>query len=183
MLLTCTCSFLSNFIILKLYYCILLHVPHFNNLFQGNDALDGYCKPGMRNVGTQTDEIATVTQEVQTVYQKEVLNAKIENMILKNKMKLVDENQVNPTNNNVDPPLNFYTIKNNDKKMKLFTGLTFDQFQTLFEFLGESVNNLTYWDGNEPKENVRKGTRKMEPQEELFLTLVRLRRGYSLDSM
>ena len=97
-------------------------------------------------------------------------------------MKLADEKPITG-NSNVDAPLNFYTIKNDDKKMKLFTGLTLGQFETLFEFLGESVNNLTYWDGNDPKENVRKGIRKLEPQEELFLTLVRLRRGYSIDTM
>ena len=57
--------------------------------------------------------------------------------------------------------------------MKLFTGLTFHQFEALFRFLGESVYNLTYWDGVSVNESTKKGKRKLEPQEELFLTLVR----------
>ncbi|CAC5366156.1 unnamed protein product [Mytilus coruscus] len=39
----------------------------------------------------------------------------------------------------------------------------------LIEFLGDSVNNLTYWDGKNTKENSKKGTRKLSPEEELFL--------------
>ena len=104
-------------------------------------------------------------------------------MVLKNQMKTMDEKQVN---NEIpcDTTLSLKAIKNDDVKMKLFTGLTYNQFAILVKFLGECVYNLTYWDGkNTTKEKSKKGSRKLEPEDELFLTLVRLRRGYSLDSM
>jgi len=77
------------------------------------------------------------------------------------------------------------TIKDDDSKMKLFTGLYYDQFLALFEFLGDNVNNLMYWEGQNISENpkMKKGVRKLQPIDELFLTLVRLRRGYSLETL
>lgn len=129
----------------------------------------------------QTESGIQHDKEVQTVYGKEILNAKIENMVLKNKMK-VEQNQEN-NNASSDAMLSLESLKSDDARLKLFTGLQYNQFMTLFEFLGESVNKLTYWDGKNTKENVKKGNRKLEPKEELFLTLVRLKRGFNLDVM
>ena len=126
----------------------------------------------------QTDNPMMQDHGVQTIYEKDFLNAKIENIILKNKMK-TEEGPSSSTNS----ILSLKSIKNNDAKMKLFTRLSFYQFESLFKFLGESVYNLTYWDGVSVNESTKKGKRKLEPQEELFLTLVRLRRGYNIDSM
>lgn len=129
----------------------------------------------------QTESGIQHNKEVQTVYEKEILNAKIENMVLKNKMK-VEQNQKNK-NASSDAMLLLESLKSDDARLNLFTGLQYNQFMTLFEFLGESVNKLTYWDGKNTRENVKKGNRKLEPKEELFLTLVRLKRGFNLDVM
>ena len=100
-------------------------------------------------------------------------------MILRNKMKTAEDKKDDSNLSTPDTNLFLNSLKDNDSKMKLFTGLIYYQFWALFNFLGESVNDLTYWDGNNDKESSKKGTRKLTPQEELFLTLIRLRRGYS----
>ncbi|XP_063425343.1 uncharacterized protein LOC134708626 [Mytilus trossulus] len=136
------------------------------------------------DASSQTVDVQTNDKEVQTIYEKEVLNAKIENMILKNQMRNCESRQNDQPNEQNDTTLSLKAIKDNDVKMKLFTGLTYAQFCILFNFLGTSVYNLTYWDGkNDAKESSRKGNRKLEPKNELFLTLVRLRRGYSIDTI
>ena len=126
---------------------------------------------------TQTESVEASHKEVQTIYEKEFLNSKIENMILRNKMKTAEEKKDDSNLSTPDTNLSLNSLKDNDSKMKLFTGLTYYQFLALFNFLGESVNDLTYWDGNDDKESSKKGTRKLTPKEELFLTLTRLRRG------
>lgn len=134
---------------------------------------------------TQTDVASKVDKEIQTVYEKEILNAKIENMLLKNQIKTKGE-QENLMNleAQVDTSLSLKAVKNDSAKMKLFTGLTYEQFLILFKFLGDSVYNLTYWDGKGvAKESSRTGIRKLQPEDEFFLTLVRLRRGYTLDTL
>ena len=119
---------------------------------------------------------------MQTVYEQGVLNAKIDSIVLQNKLKIIEEKN-DGKHVAGDTCLSLSAIQNDDSKMKLFTGLTFVHFMALFSFLGESVNNLTYWDGTGKKEKSRKGNRKLEPKDELFLTLVRLRRGYGIDTM
>ena len=104
---------------------------------------------------------------------------------MKNKIKTSENKQDGQTSEkNIDTSLSLEAIGDNDAKMKLFARLTYCQFCILFNFLGNCVYNLTYWDGkNESKENTRKGNRTLEPKDELFLTLVRLRRGYSVNTM
>ena len=68
--------------------------------------------------------------------------------------------------------------------MKFYTGLTFRQFLELFNFLGSAVDSLIYW-GRERKhvELETTPTKRrspkciMTPQNELILTLIRLRLG------
>ena len=99
-------------------------------------------------------------KEVQTVYDKNFLNAKIENVLLRNELKL-NQKEGQGENNDYSTkstPLSLHSIKDDDTKMKLFTGLYYDQFTALFEFLGDSAYNLTYWDGKNTKEGSKKGT-------------------------
>jgi len=105
--------------------------------------------------------------------------------VLKNQIKSKSKEESGnslSTECTMDTTLSLKAVKNDDIKMKLFTGLTFPQFSILLQFLGDCINNLTYWDGK-VKENTRKGCRKLLPEDELFMTLVRLRRGYSLDTL
>ena len=141
---------------------------------------DSRCKGHDKSV--QTDEKHMKDAESQTIYLRNFLNAKIENMILRNESKLTDMDTGN-TKNHSTSILPLASVKNDDSKMKLFTGLHYYHFVTFFNFLGESVYNLTYWDGENTKEKTKTGNRKFEPMEELFITLVRLRRGYNLQSL
>ena len=74
------------------------------------------------------------------------------------------------------------SVKNDDKAFKFYTGLTFQQFLCLWDFLGDSVKKISYWNTNVGDLNKtpskRPGRRrKLTPQNELFLTLIRLRLG------
>ena len=86
-------------------------------------------------------------KEIQTVYEKEVLNAKIENMLLKNQMRTQPEQENITTEAPIDTSLSLKAIKKDGVKMKHFTGLTYELFLILFTFLGDSVHSLTYLDG------------------------------------
>ena len=74
------------------------------------------------------------------------------------------------------------SVKNDDKSFKFYTGLTFQLFLCLWDFLGDSVKKISYWNTNVGDLNKtpskRPGRRrKLTPQNELFLTLIRLRLG------
>jgi hypothetical protein len=141
------------------------------------------CVEKMDDKSTQTCETITEDKEQQTVYNKDFLGAKIENILLKNQLKNeAAKNTCAVSDAQLNTSLSLKALKIDNVKMKLFTGLTYEQFCILFNFLGESVHHLTYWDGKEPiKETQRKKMRKLKPEDELFLTLVRLKRGYCLD--
>lgn len=79
-------------------------------------------------------------------------------------MKLAEEKREGFIDSKCTQPLTLSSMKDDNAKMKLFTGLYYDQFIALYEFLGESVYNLSYWDGNKTKENVKRGIRKLEPK-------------------
>ena len=81
---------------------------------------------------TQTESVEASHKEVQTIYEKEFLNAKIENMILRNKMKTAEEKKDDSNLSTPDANLSLNSLKDNDSKMKLFTGLTYYQFLALF---------------------------------------------------
>jgi hypothetical protein len=61
---------------------------------------------------------------VSTIYEKEFLNAKIENMILRNKIKTAEEKKDDSNLSTPDTHLSLNSLIDNDSKMKLFTGLT-----------------------------------------------------------
>ena len=73
-------------------------------------------------------------------------------------------------------------IQNDNEQCKFYTGLTWLQLMSLWDMLGSSKNKLTYWNQIlhecERSPEKRPGLkRKLEPFDELFLTLVRLRTG------
>ena len=92
----------------------------------------------------QTDSVCVEDREVQTIYEKGFLNAKLENMLLKNEIKLSGNKPIFSSDKITTPQLSLNSIKDEDAKMKLFTGLYYDQFIALYEFLGDSVHNLKY---------------------------------------
>ena len=123
----------------------------------------------------------------QTVYDRYMLNAKIEMMVHRNDAVLKDIGLACPTDLTPKPGLSFEMVKNDPVKIKYFSGLTMLHFTALFTFLGDSVHNLNYWNSGSATTSgtsTKKGpARQTEPLEELFLTLVRLRRGYDIPTM
>ena len=66
-------------------------------------------------------------------------------------------------------------IKYNDKLVHFYTGFaSFMVFSAFFTFLGPVVNHLNYW-GAKPGPRRRVRNRKLDPENQLFLTLVKLR--------
>lgn len=67
-------------------------------------------------------------------------------------------------------------FKNNDKQFKFYTGLTWLHFRALWDFLGPSREKLRSHRSS-PKSEISPRQRKLDPINELFLTLVGLRTG------
>ena len=73
-------------------------------------------------------------------------------------------------------------FKDSDKDMSYYTGLTYGQFVALFKFLNahDICCRLNYWGSDYAKmqlpESEKRGQKRtLEPEDELFLTLCRLR--------
>lgn len=73
-----------------------------------------------------------------------------------------------------------------EKKSKYFIGLYPQQFDMLYEFLGKAKFNLVYWRGPKTTPKVSKASSstddksKLTLKEQLFITLLRLRRGFNI---
>lgn len=73
----------------------------------------------------------------------------------------------------------------NKKKFLFYTGLTPEHFNVLWKYLGKETENLVIWRGKldlQPKGLYRRN-KKISPQNQLFLTLVRLRCGMLLKDL
>ena len=76
-------------------------------------------------------------------------------------------------------------ILKSEKECKYFTGLLPSQFWALYEFLGPAKFNLSYWNSNNKKVHTvadESGVKvsKLTITEQLFVTLLRLRRGFNV---
>lgn len=81
-----------------------------------------------------------------------------------------------------------FSVKNlsqDEKVFKFYTGFSKEQFDCLLEFLGDGMNNLTYWGSSSAAScnNAELGgskpgpSRRLAPEDELLLVLTRLRVG------
>lgn len=120
-------------------------------------------------------------KETQTVYKKYELGSKIENIILKNSLvtKLMD-NTTSREHQNSYGNMSLDKVLVSGAKCLHFTGLNPNQFWMLYHWLGESKNNLNYWHTGKSSMSEK---RKFSLSEELYLTLLRLRRGFTLQTM
>ena len=74
-------------------------------------------------------------------------------------------------------------IEHDNKLIRLFTGFTLvTMFSILFNFLGPAGNNLNYR-GEKEGDWQRKCRRKMDPENQLFLTLVKLKFNVRLNDV
>ena len=66
-------------------------------------------------------------------------------------------------------------VRDNNKLFRFFTGFaSYMHFLALFEFLGPVVNELNYW-GSKETSRRRHRTCKLDPENQMFLTVVKLR--------
>ena len=65
-------------------------------------------------------------------------------------------------------------ISHDDSLVHFYTGFnSYELLITIFQFLGPAVNNLTYW--GTKKSTVRKKSTKLDPLNQFFVTLIKLR--------
>lgn len=88
----------------------------------------------------------------------------------------------NRESHDVQQTFRIENIKEDDKQFKFYTGLTYNQFLCLWQFLGVSAFKLNYWNSTvsdpERTPGKRRGPkRSILPMNELLLTLMRLRLG------
>ena len=132
------------------------------------------------------DLVQHMDKSTQTKYEKYCLGAKIETITMRNTLSLWNnsvDNKQKQFENNINP-MNPEYILSNKEKCKFFIGLFLEQFDFLFEFLGPAKYQLNYWNSKEsstPKKVVT--NQKLTIKEQLFVTLLRLRRGICLYSI
>ena len=90
-------------------------------------------------------------------------------------------------------PMSSAVILQDRNKCKYFTGLYPAQFEALFEFLGEAKYHLSYWNSKKKSNNTnrvtnpshgkQKPSKKLSVKEQLFVTLVRLKRGFDIQTI
>ena len=140
---------------------------------------------------TGNDELNTISPEknmkaVQTDFapEKAIDRAQLESKILRHSI-LVNNCPSGQVTENINC-ISFKVIFQNREKFKYFVGLFPKQCDALFDFLNPTKEHLTYWDSRSVTENVmrtRTSIEKCSIQEQLFITLLRLRRGFILSTL
>ncbi|XP_041858672.1 uncharacterized protein LOC121650918 [Melanotaenia boesemani] len=126
-----------------------------------------------------TDSFDKMDQSCQTdATCDELIKLKLENKIQKDELSKCREQDVNAQQKST---FSVDDVRNDDKQAKFYTCLTWLQFMALWNFLGPSTDKLTYHKStlrSEISPSKRPGVkRKLDPINELFLTLIRLRTG------
>ena len=112
---------------------------------------------------------------------KAIVAAKIETSVVRN--SLLVEVPSGFSSSSCCNRMSFKFIHNDPEKCKYFCGLYPGQFDALFTFLGEAKFNLTYWNcANISNKGLRtrSSIQKFSLEEQLFITLLRLRRRFNL---
>ncbi|XP_006824990.1 uncharacterized protein LOC100378599 [Saccoglossus kowalevskii] len=143
---------------------------------------NGQCTPD----SSKDNKIETVDKGVQTDFKSQeidlLIRLRVENTVLKNELTLLkNSDHISPTS--VEKRyFSVNDVEGNEAKCKFYTGLTWLQFMSLWNFLGPARDKLLFWkrdyNNEEASPNLRRGPeRKLDSMNELFLTLVRLRVG------
>lgn len=76
-------------------------------------------------------------------------------------------------------PFSISVVCDDKNAIHFYTGLSdYQTFLVCFEFLGDSVNNLSYWYGSKNRPQTNRGaSRALTPLNEFFLVMCRLRLG------
>ena len=136
---------------------------------------------------------STVTSEVhmETSPCGEVTDERIETNLLKERIKELEEALMTEEQLKKQAEERYhasrFTVENLSKDEKLFkfyTGFSKEQFDVLFEFMGDAATDLNYWGTSGSLNTEREGkgkkpgpSRRLTPEDELLLVLARLRVG------
>lgn len=126
------------------------------------------------------DTMSRKDVSTQTSPDKLAVAGRIENVMLKNELNLIklSAKKLSDPVEKVNPmEMNF--ILKSEIKSKYFIGLTPKDFWILYSFLGDSKFHLSYWNKGKKKDYTRKNL-SISVAGELFITLLRLRRGFNL---
>ena len=75
-------------------------------------------------------------------------------------------------------------ICHNNKLIRFYTGfVTYSMFLAFFTFLGPSVNELNYWGSKRKSTSIRHRSCKLDPKDQLFLTLMKLRLNFPFQDL
>ena len=75
------------------------------------------------------------------------------------------------------------SVQHDDNLLRFYTGfVSYSVFLAFFEFLGPVVNHLNYWGSKEGK-HLRHRTSKLNPKNQFFLTLVKLKLNLKLTDL
>ena len=123
----------------------------------------------------------------QTEFCKYFLSAKVDTMILKNEAaRMKSELRLTPQ---VVSSLSYEVISQNSALMKHFIGLTTEQLMALHSFLDEicPLDSTIPWNQKELDGQVSESKSgpdsKFSTQEKLYMSILRLRRGYIIKSL
>ena len=142
------------------------------------------CKPSTQDQDTQTEKTPSSV----------IVKLKIQNRILENNLKVSPVPTFNllkrPTKQSVagnfavssKAHFNIESVKNDDKILKFYTGLTYMQLMCLWNFLGNCTRKMNFWNSSvnnlDKTPSKRPGPRRaIAPLDQLFMTLIRLRLG------
>ena len=112
---------------------------------------------------------------------KLVLGAKLENTILRHSMLATNESGGIKRKRRDANRMSFKVIYAERKTFKHFIGLYPEEFDALYAFLGPAKDHLNYWNSGTGNNLIH--IQKFTVQEQLFITLLRLRRGYQLEDL
>ena len=124
----------------------------------------------------RTDKVDKSCQTEDTC--DEMVQLKVENIILRNRLAKCKKQNAATQQKQL---FSFNDVRRDDEQFKFYSGLTWLQFMALWNFLGPSKEKLAYYKSTlKPEKSSVKWPgvkRKLDPINELFLTLMGLRTG------
>ena len=111
-----------------------------------------------------------------TDYNKQIIASKVDNVILRNELNLIATSSLSQNRHSC---MDMNVILASPEKSMYFIGLTPKHFWSLYNFLGPAKFNLSYWGSLKQQKSSRKSC-KLSLPEQLFVTLMRLRRGFNI---
>ena len=154
-----------------------------SNIFQkeGNNANNGNDSNEDIDLFIENCSFATLEKSTQTQLDNSLFAAKVDNLILRNELNVSSRGSTDAASSltyKSEGCIDMSVILRSEKLSKYFIGLSPKHFWSLYDFLGPAKFNLTYWGKRKEKSTGRNC--KLTIPEQLFITLLRLRRGFNI---